>query len=517
MTTTATGAPATRTPLTVEQREDIQGFITSAYGHLPKARYLFFRITGPAAAREWLAWLIPRVTTGKRYHKVNGVKQKPQTAVNVALTRFGLEALGLPQQTLTSFPQEFYVGAAKRSAVLGDTDESAPEHWEFGGTNERGGSDLHGMVALYGANDALADRIESEYREKMEQSGGVEVIAREEGQRLPQEREAFGFVDGLSQPTIEGVANETDQDVIPTGEFILGFNNSYATLGPTPGVPAANDPRDLLAPFPGVPGWKDFGKNGTFLVYRKLQQDVAGFWKMIHETVERLFGPDLPADELKYRVAHFGAKIVGRWPNGAPVTLAPIYDDPELGKDGTLNNDFLYMDQDPVGALCPIGSHIRRSNPRDSLAKDDPAMSLKTTGHHRVLRRGIPYGPRVVDADDFSAENVVPIDPEPADEPRGLHFFALNAQIKRQFEFVQGDWINNPQFGGLFGAGDCLLANEKGNGGNVIFQRSPVRSSFAQIPRFITVKASGYFFIPSMTSLRYLASGDATAGEGGSR
>lgn len=516
MTTTATGAPVTRTPLTVEEREDIQGFITSAYGHLPKARYLFFRVADPARARAWLAWLVPLVTTGRRYRRLpDGKKDKPQQALNVAFTRFGLEALGLPTQALTSFPQEFYVGAAKRSAVLGDTGESAPEHWEFGGTNESGGNDLHGMVALYGASDEIADALEAEQRRRIDDFGGVVVKdGSEEGHRLDEEREPFGFVDGISQPTIEGVANATDQDVLPTGEFILGFPNSYGTLSPTPGVPEQNDPHELLAPFPGVPGYKDFGRNGTFLVYRKLQQDVAGFWKMIHETVDRLFGPDLPDDELRYRIAHFAAKISGRWPNGAPITLAPYFDDPELGGDESLRNDFLYMDQDPVGALCPIGAHIRRANPRDGLAKDAPAMSLKTTSRHRILRRGIPYGPRVVTEKHFDARNVAPVDPPPADEPRGLHFFALNAQIKRQFEFLQGDWINNASFGGLFGAADCMLANADGN---VVFQRTPLRSSFAQIPRFVSVKASGYFFIPSMTSLRYLASGDAVAGAGGGR
>jgi Dyp-type peroxidase family len=497
---TRTRAASTRTPLSLEAREDVQGIVTSGYGHLRFGRFIFFHVDDARPAREWLARLIPQIRTAERWHRdAGGTKDRPHDAVNVAFTRPGFERLGFGRDVLVSFSQEFYLGAAQRAAVLRDTGASAPERWEIGNPNAE--KAVHGVLALYEGSAEGIEQLAGEQRRQIAESGGLSILSDEAGNRLEVPREPFGYLDGISQPAIEGVASARDKDVVRTGEFILGYPNEYGILPPTPAVPESADPRGILPPFPGQPRYKDFGKNGTYLVYRKFEQDVAGFWTMIEQTVDRLFG-DLDPDEKERRMSHVAAKIAGRWPSGAPLTLAPYEDDPVLGADDRLNNDFGYADVDPYGAFCPVGAHIRRANPRDSLVKDTALSSLLTSNRHRVIRRGMPYGDRLVDASDF-VNGKAPRGLRDDGRPRGLHFFIVNAQIKRQFEFVMAEWIANPQFGGLFGAGDTLLANE---GGNVIFQRRPLRSSFAQLNRFTTVRGSAYLFVPSITSLRYLVS-----------
>jgi Dyp-type peroxidase family len=190
------------------------------------------------------------------------------------------------------------------------------------------------------------------------------------------------------------------------------------------------------------------------------------------------------------------AKCVGRWPSGAPLALSPEKDDPTLSDA----DDFGYYEKDPHGFACPIGSHIRRSNPRDSLGPD-PETALKSANRHRILRRGRSYGDR-------------PKDPRVEDGvDRGLHFICLNSDLERQFEFIQHTWINNSVFGGLNGEVDPLIGNitklsdEQGrNRAIMTVQDDPLRTRVHNMASFITVKGGAYFFLPSITAMRYLAS-----------
>jgi Dyp-type peroxidase family len=251
-------------------------------------------------------------------------------------------------------------------------------------------------------------------------------------------------------------------------------------------VAAANDPQQLLAVVPdnttaldAKPGMHDLGRNGSYLVFRQLAQDVAKFWKFV----------DGAAREANVDRERLAAKFVGRWKSGAPLALSPQQDNPTLSNE----NNFAFFEKDVHGFACPIGSHIRRSNPRDSLGPDAPT-ALNSANRHRILRRGRSYGHRLQDpmVDDGAK--------------RGLHFLCLNSDIERQFEFVQQTWINNPTFGGLDGEVDPLVGNLAKSNCNFTVQDQPLRTRVHGLSRFVTVKGGSYFFLPSIRALKYLAS-----------
>jgi len=483
--------------LTLEARRDIQGIITSAYGHLPDTTYVFFEIQDPAQARRWLLEILPQITTSESWRKTpEEPKRRPSTALNIAFTIDGHRMLGLSKRALNSFSREFGFGMVERAEVLGDTGPNDPQYWEFGCPQNR----LHGILLIFGQDEHTLDHWAAQQKGQIEAAGGIEILSQQAGHRYATLQEQFGFHDGISQPEIEGIRKQPSpgQTMLNTGEFILGYPDAYGCLPPTVGVPRDEDPENILPPFPEQSGWHDFGRHGTYLIFRKLEQNVAGFWQFIQKTVEEASDVVPTADPAakEEAVTHLASKFVGRWRSGAPLVLAPEKDDPQLGADKTRNNDFSFMPPDPNGYVCPFAAHIRRANPRDSLAKDPANESLETANRHRILRRGIPYGRRLV------ASRVIDIHDD--GEQRGLHFIALNSNIKRQFEFVQAQWVNNPQFNGLFDDKDPLVGNNDGSG-NMTLERELGRRTIPQIPRFLTTKGGGYFFVPSLTSLRFLA------------
>jgi Dyp-type peroxidase family len=200
---------------------------------------------------------------------------------------------------------------------------------------------------------------------------------------------------------------------------------------------------------------------------------------------------------LEAATLKLGAKFFGRWRSGAPLVLAPDKDDPALGADKERRNDFCFEPTDSRGYACPFGAHMRRANPRDSISLDPVDESLKTANRHRFMRRGIPYGGRLF-------ENEV-LNLKPDGKPRGLHFIALATNIKRQFEFVQQQWVNNGQFNGMFNDKDPVIGNNDGTC-QLTLQRPVGRQTIPGLPRFVTTRGGGYFFVPSITALRYLSS-----------
>ena len=202
------------------------------------------------------------------------------------------------------------------------------------------------------------------------------------------------------------------------------------------------------------------------------------------------------------------ARSVGRWPSGAALALAPLADDPAL-RD---RNDFFYRD-DPDGLACPLGAHVRRTNPRDDIKPYPAAESLSMSEAHRLLRRARVFGPTLLDpkaladaASDASRTTMVaPTDDRPA---RGIHFFCVNASIRSQFEFVQQTWCNNPRFGGLNDNKDPISGdnNRKDEpSSHMTIPARPLRLRTSALPRFVTVKAGAYLFMPSLRALRFLA------------
>jgi len=346
-------------------------------------------------------------------------------------------------------------------------------------------------------------------------AGGLAEVAMLGAGRQPDSKEHFGFVDGAGQPTIEGTDLEARQlartghaTPLKPGEFLLSYEDTYGKPSPSPAVRAADDPRNAFPDAPGESGAgrRDLGRNGSYLVFRQLAQDVAGFWQFLEAAARRVDGTSSMEAQIS-----LGAKIVGRWPSGAPLVNEPDRD-PHAGVPmPTVDNDFEYAEHDLHGFRCPVGAHIRRANPRDALGPD-PATALASARRHRIMRRGRSYGDRLKDVrQDDGAE-------------RGLHFICLNSDLERQFEFVQQTWINNPVFAGLLDETDPLVGRRTAQSGGdddtpgntMTIQAEPIRTRVYGLRDFVTVKGGAYFFLPGLRALRYLASlGDAApAGRG---
>ncbi len=311
---------------------EIQGIIISGYSHLVYSSYLFGSIQDSVRAKQWIANLVPKITHSAWDINEKGKAKKPNSAVNIAFTAPGLLALGLPQDSLLTFPQEFREGMAQadRSRRLGDSGGSDPSRWEVGGPSNE---PVHLLIILQTLTENELGSMRTEFAETMAKSG-IKLICQEDAHRLADESEPFGFQDGISQPSIAGAPNvsASDPSAIPTGEFILGYSNSYG----------------ILPPSPTVPGVQDFGANGSFLVFRKLQQDVAQF--------RRYF---LGASKDATDCEHLMAKAVGRWKNGTPLTLSPDNDDSRLSQ-APQNNTFGYQGRTRVRSTMPPRQVRRR-------------------------------------------------------------------------------------------------------------------------------------------------------------
>ncbi|NES46494.1 MAG: peroxidase, partial [Moorea sp. SIO2C4] len=165
-------------------------------------------------------------------------------------------------------------------------------------------------------------------------------------------------------------------------------------------------------------------------------------------------------------------------------------------------NQFKYLPEDKEGYRCPIGAHIRRSNPRDSFLDATPEDSFKLSNRHRIIRRGALYGEPLFPIGDIE-NGQLPVDIQDDGKPRGLHFFSINANIRRQFEFLQETWCNNPRFNSLYDSKDPIIGDNDGSG-HMTIQRSLIRKRINNLPRFVTVKGGGYFFMPSITAMQFM-------------
>jgi deferrochelatase/peroxidase EfeB len=193
------------------------------------------------------------------------------------------------------------------------------------------------------------------------------------------------------------------------------------------------------------------------------------------------------------------AKLMGRWRNGAPIVLSPEKDDPNLSSE----NNFLYTTKDPEGQLCPIGAHIRRANPRDAF-KEDPKKSLLFTKKHRILRRSRAYGQPL----DANLEPKKMLESSVQDTNRGIFFIAINANLGRQFEFVQQTWINDPKFLNFYNEPDALIGNSNMEKDNIetkfTVPEKCLRTEISGTGGFVRTRGSAYFFLPSLNSLKFL-------------
>ena len=485
---------------------DVQGLVRFGYGHLTSACYALVRVKDKTAAKAWLH--SAAVTTAVAQ------KPPPKTALNIAFTAPGLRALGVSESVIAGFSHEFRGGMAQESRArqLGDIGNNAPAKWHWG----RYQDEPHVLVMFFGEPQEFDVFVQSVKGDVW--NGAFEHVVPSLGTSNLDGDEPFGFADGISQPQIDWEQQRqtpcTQLDytnVVALGEFLLGYRNEYGKITDRPLLDAESCTADLLRA-EDAPEKKDLGRNGTYLVFRQLEQDVRQFWRFL---ADKAGGNLVEASQL-------GAKIVGRSRAGDP--LVPIQAESIPGTDPQTvkQNQFTYYG-DRIGAQCPFGAHIRRTNPRNSdfperrvgaLRKlmiilgfgpkgfyDDLTSSVR---FHRILRRGREYGSELLPE--------VAIQPTTtAEDPRGLNFICLNANISRQFEFLQNAWIANTKFSGVTGESDPLLGNRHPIVGCPVTANFTIpgegtlRRRVSNLQQFVTVRGGAYFFLPSLRALRYLA------------
>lgn len=461
---------------------DIQGLIKRGYDNLPYSNILLLRIDEGPKAKKWLQHLLPAIS--------HGGETESGLAINIAFTYAGLGKLGLPAHLCQRFSREFEEGMSdeNRNRLLGDYDRvnkvSKVSEWEW--RDGEGHHAVHAILLLYGHEENLVE----EYCTQLElrrTDNGMESVKKLTTIRIDESKEHFGFRDGISQPFIEEFASSSNkrikekvfQNTVQLGEFLLGYRNQY---GKYPASPTLRHPLSKEE-------W-DFGKNGTYLVMRQLEQHVKEFWEfMVKNTSKADGGEDIPA------AIALASKLVGRWPNGTPLALSPSGENAELSEA----NDFLYhFDCNEHYGNCPVGAHIARMNPRDALAKQADE-ALRIANNHRILRRGRSYGRPFITSMQPQALLTKASDER---EERGLHFICLNANISRQFEFIQSTWVNNTKFNGLYNDADQLSGASQSD---FVIQQRPISLRLKEVPPFVTVKGGGYFFMPSLSALKFLA------------
>jgi Dyp-type peroxidase family len=431
--------------------DDIQHILLTRAPAL-NGQYVFLTFTDPAGGRAWLAALLEKVHSAKAMRE--SVDDDTRW-VTIAFTWNGLRALGLDEASLATFPDEFRQGMPARAEMLGDTGSSHPDNWIDGTASP----DLHAVAILFARDAPGRERSVLEHQKLLAGCPGVEIRSTLDLEATPPfdyAHDHFGYRDRISQPVIEGSGDEPTPGSgapLKAGEFILGYPDES---GPGPKLPQ-----------PAV-----LSRNGSFMAYRRLQEHVGTFRDFLRQHGGTADGQEFLA-----------AKLMGRWRSGAPLVLAPDRDDPELGADPQRNNDFNYKTQDPQGYAVPLGTHIRRMNPRDTAAN---------MNRRRMIRRGATYGAHLPqDVSDDGTE-------------RGIAAFVLCASLIRQFEFAQNVWINDKKFHELVNERDPIIGTHDGTLEFKIPKR-PIRKTLTGLPAFTTVRGGAYFFLPGLKALRWLA------------
>jgi len=413
--------------------------------------HVLLRVDDAQAGREFLRRLTPHVDSAANWWKA------ANTWLSMAISYAGFEALGLPQSSLESFPEAFRAGMAARARQLRDEGVNDPRNWEplFGN------GEIHIGLSAFSDSEEKWRRVVAIAREQYEGFPGVTVLGMQDFGAQPGDLNPLGYKDGIDQPPIEGSGVEPlpgQGRPIKAGEFILGYPGES-------GVPLPMPQPDIL------------GRNGTYVGLRKYQTRVGAFNRFL-----RANGNTPEEREL------VAAKLVGRWRSGAPLTLAPDVDNPSLGADPRRNNDFDYAN-DSRGRQAPFGCHIRRMNPRDT-----QLSRLTDVNLHRLIRRGTTYGPPY-DSNALSEED---------DEvPRGAIFLFISAKAMATIEFLQQEWINDGNFIGTGDERDPIIGRQE-EGATFTIPKEPVRRRIHGIETFNVLRGGEYFFMPSISSLKWL-------------
>lgn len=471
---TAPEAPAAE-PLPLHE---IQGFVLRGY-RMSRVRHFVLGISDAAAARRFVGSLVggdpaaePQITSARPW------SLRPPYCLNAGFTQRGLSALGVPAAELARMDPSFLKGAVRQAPLVGDCGPSAPEHWVDGlrpaAPGEGAPADV--VVSLYADSDEGIEAWSARLRERW--SGALVEFSAHDGAALPGDtltdrKVHFGYADGIAQPEIEGVpwARKPDaQPRVPAGDFLLGHVSQYGVEFHHP----------------------EFAKNGSYACVRFLQQDVAAFDAFLKRSARE---SGLGEEEV-------AAKLCGRWRNGQPLVNAPESPEQPWSRETIDNFDYVNSPEWPApkyndfdGFRCPHGAHIRRTNPRSSLADPDE-------GHrHRLIRRGVPYGP--------------PYDPANPDDgiERGLLGLFLCGSIPQQFEFITRSWMGEGGFVGPLAtatkdpiSGD--MQNMPAEDRVFTIPRPPEEGGDVQltgVPPLVTTRGGAYCFLPSLPAFSYLA------------
>jgi Dyp-type peroxidase family len=519
---------------------DVQGNVLTAYGRLgfPYGRFGLVRVSDPQAGRAFVERLRHRVTTATRWPS-HGMEFKvgrqqvprPKVTINLAFTFRGLLALQVPIRTLRGMPDEFIDGMSARAPILGDdTKENPLSAWDPVWDVNNKCRDVHILVTLNAQMQDDGTPVPelaatcAEVKQICAELGGVHLLSGHKGpdlewqylealrdsKGLPCPKEHFGYTDGISDPVFQGQyakGEEQKRSVgfgatdgagnwrpLATGEFLLGWPDEAQEI--------AGSAMPL-----------DFSRNGTFVAYRKLHQDVEAFQTWVSDTAKKL--------QAVWKIADFDearetllAKMAGRWSDGVPLTVAPTFkewedfnkrcppsDDHRVRDDSERSRalvDFGYRD-DPEGIRCPLGSHVRRANTRDMLdprgTSPDPAtrMGSALNNRRRVVRRGLPYGRN-----------------DAADDEHGVIMLVVCSSLQRQFEFVQQQWINYG-LDAMSGNDTCPVIGNHSEGAKFTIPADPDSGNppfiAPDMKQWVQTRGGEYFFVPSMTALRMIGMG----------
>ncbi len=496
--------------------KDVQALVGRGLVNRAHSAHLLMKINDVEAFKAWLredlAQDHPRLATtpdvtGRFDHKKPG-----RGLYQIAFSPAGLREMGAGEEVMDGFPEPFYAGMApapedgaqttRRAGILGDVGANHEKNWAWGGATGEGvkGADIHVLLMLFSAfplavefwiDKALAPQSglslacgRGDWR-----TSPCAIITRLErrkaDRKLPAEEvsnhpvEHFGFLDGVSQPMIKGLPRADHAKrirpeayrlhAVAAGEFVLGQPNERTVCTPFPKYPKhSKHPKDA-----------EFGENGSYLVVRQLDQHVGAFNEMVKDLAVHYEAEENP-EELA------AAKIMGRYRDGAPLT--------EIPREKDSFSSFGFAERDAAGLLCPVSSHIRRANPRDS-REDDPEISLRLSKRHRVMRRGRIYGDNT-DNEHFQAEDAA---------GQGLLFMCVNADIAQQFEFVQQTWLNNTTFAGVDGEVDPIVSGLEPSERRFTAPDRPLSAIVRRKRPLTTVKGGGYFFLPGKQALGWLA------------
>ncbi len=461
-------------------------------GATPDARTLIDVLASPEAR------ILPERSGGRTGGRMG---DRPQVGITLAFTWTGLAALGIHPVTLETFPAAFKEGMAARAQLLGDDQESAPGSWDGWLGNRaihglvgvlasapgaaQSGSDAGGVPRLYRDTVALARRLAQNggaplpELARLEESAGVKVRQIEVGYTpLRQVKgesyrvEHFGFRDGISQPFVDLGLRPP-----PPGGGTPRRDGTWAPVAPGEIFLGPPDEDELCAIQPAN---RELRAQGTYMVFRKLAQDVVGFQQFFEQRARE------PGEQRL-----LAAQAMGRWQDGAPLVRHPLQPKWYGGSERSKINDFRFHSEDPHGLKCPVASHVRRVNPRDQQLRD-------VAKRHRILRQSMPYGgPLVEDWRDWDGEE------------RGLLFICYNARIDAQFEFIQREWINGGEIFGQAGLDRCPIVGANNGTLTDAFQAPGNPAALTHLPRFVTTRGGDYFFVPSLTALKGLIEGKA--------